>query len=687
MAKIKKGVPASKKTTSATGFNFFSPFVVLPVLAMVTLAVYSACFDFTVTNWDDNHYIREVTLIRSLEWENIVRMFRTKVLLSYNPLVILSFAVDYAAGKNSAGWYHGTNVLLHIANSLLVYVVFRNLLRKDAQAALIAFLFALHPMHVESVAWIASRKDVLYTFFFLLSWWAYLGYSRPHGEHSEEKPAPARFFLYGASFLLFACSGFSKIQAVTLPLVFLLTDYFRNGRITLRDLPDKVPFLAGAAAFGWYAVSSSTLAADKYAMPVSFAEKIVYSFQAMSLYLVKAILPVNQTAIYAFPLKGTSEYWLTLLLGIAGSILLLALAVYWWKRQRALAFGAFFFLLSIFPTLHVVGVNSSLIYERFTYVSYLGLFLLLLRIPDIRPSLSKSIPVLLWLLVIPSAVLAYQRTLVWKTSETLWTDVISKNPRSHEALNNRGALYNERGELDRALADLDRSLELNPRQPRTLNNRTVVYWKKGNYEKAMADCDAALRLEPDFAEGWCNRGNIFFSRGQYDSAVVYYNRAIELMPSFPSAIANRGSCYLKTGDFKKAIVDYEAALSMQPGYVDAWRYGALAYAEDGNDAKANQFAQQAVSIQPGSDAFNLLANEYQAMGYRAFKNGDPALAIINYKKSVAIQPGNPDVWYEIGGMHYMQRDLLNARENWKKALQLKPDHANARMWLMRTGGI
>jgi tetratricopeptide (TPR) repeat protein len=676
MAKQNKSGKKGREVTPASTFNLFSPVIYLPVLALVTWMVYSSCSGFEVTNWDDNHYIREVLLIRSLAWDNIVLMFKTKVLLSYNPLVILSFAIDYAIGDNSPGWYHGVNVLLHVVNSLLVFIVLRKLLKKDGIAALIAALFALHPLHVESVAWIASRKDVLYTFFFMLSWWFYLQYSALTSSGTK------RALFYAASFILFLCSGFSKIQAITLPLVLILSDYFQSGAFSFRRMLDKVPYFIGAAAFGIYAVSSSSLAADKYAAPVTFSEKVIYSFQAFYMYIVKAILPFNQSAIYAFPIAGSSEYYMTLIGGLLFFVAALFLIVRFYNRSPLFVFGVLFFLINIFPTLHIIGFNSSLIYERFTYVSYIGLFICLLGLPEILPSLKKPLPVLLWLLLIPLAVFSYQRTSVWKNSFTLWSDVIEKNPRAHEAYNNRGAWLNEHGEFDKALSDFNTSLELNGRQPRTYNNRSMIWFRKKEYAKSLQDIDSALTLEPKLAEAWCNRGNIYFDLQQYDTAITYYSQAQLLMTNFPSNLTNRGSAYLKKGDYERASADYEKAIEQLPDYADAWRLGAIAYARRGLHDKARAAAERANTLAPSTQPLAQLSGEYYNMAFQAFENKLPLDTPRFYLETAAqLNPGDANIWINLAGIYRQQGQLAKSKEYCQKALSLDPNNQQAKEFL------
>ena len=338
-----------------------SEFLLILLLVVTTIIAYVPAFNAGLINWDEKRNLLETPVIQKLNWENIKEIFSTKVLKSYNPLVVLSFAVDYHFVKLSAGWYHTVNIILHIFNSILVYFCCKSLLKNNFIAAIAAFLFALHPIHVESVAWIASRKDVLYTFFFLLSWLLYM----------QQKKLG-----YYLSVFLFLLALLSKSQAVTLPLVLLLTDYLQKKQWDWKFLTNKVPYFILSLIFGYITIHGSSYVADKYAHALTFSERIIYSVIAFGLYVYKALLPVNQTAIYAFTKNGSAEYFIQLIGGIALIATAIYLTIRYWKKSPILVFGILFFAVNIFLTLHIIAVNSSLIYERFTYISYIGMFII-----------------------------------------------------------------------------------------------------------------------------------------------------------------------------------------------------------------------------------------------------------------------------------------------------------------------
>lgn len=672
MAKKYKKIPPAPPAT----YPGLASGGMLLLIFCVSLLAYSACFGFTITNWDEKRYLLETPMIRELSWENIRLIFTSKVLNSYNPLVLLSFAADNALHGTEYGWFHGENVVLHGLNSMLVFLCVRKFRISVFYSGIIALLFSVHPMHVESVAWIASRKDVLFTFFFLLSWMMYITYLNKNS-----------ITWYLAGILFFALSLLSKAQAVTLPLVLLLTDYLLNGRLNVRNLLDKIPWFLLAAGAGYMAISGSTFVADKYAAPLTLWEKSIYSVIATGMYLAKAVIPFSQSAIYAFIKSGTTAWYTWLIISFVLIATLVFSIIRYGRKNRLIPFGVLFFFVNIFLTLHIVAVNSSLIYERFSYISYLGLFMAGTgMISGMKNSQIAGKAVLVSLTVI-FGILTWQRTLVWKNSETLWTDVIKKNPEAQVAYNNRGEYYNNRNELDKAFADFNSSIRVRPRQPSAFNNRSVIYFKRGEMAKALDDNETALSLEPDYPEAIANRGIIYFNMNQFDSAIYYYDKALIKLPNYPSAWLNLGSAWLKKGNPEKAIESYRKALEYLPGYTDAWKYMGIAYVQLDSLAEATTCISEAKKSGAGQEVVRAISNEYLGMGNAAYKNGSTDKAMEYYQKAAGIDPANAEAYYDLGGIYLMKRDIKKAREYWRKTLQLEPGHAAATGWLNKTGGL
>ncbi|HNS11432.1 MAG TPA: tetratricopeptide repeat protein [Bacteroidia bacterium] len=644
------------------------------VLCLATWVVYSSSMKFDILNWDEKHYIYEQSMTLGVSWEHIRAMFTKKVLGSYNPLVLFSFALDHDLSNSKASWYHGVNLFFHILNTVLLFAIVRKLGFKVVVAGFIALLFAIHPMHVESVAWIASRKDVLMGFFLFSSWWVYLSYCKSN-----------KWYVYAFSVFIFLLALLSKAQSVTFPLILILSDYLQNKSWKWKSLYNKIPYLILSLIFGYVAISGSTFSADKYAVTLTFIEKISYSAIALWVYVFKAVFPVQQSAIYAFPPVGEQEFIVQLILGLLIIFSALWLIIKKFKSNPLLVFAITFFMLNTFLTLHVVAVNSSLIYERFTYISYIGIFFLI----PLALNVEKYKNIFLAILLVTSLIFAYlttERLKVWKSSVALWTDTIEKNPKSNEAYNNRGDYYNSVGMLDKAYADFTSSTKVNPKQPNAFNNLAVIWFKKNELEKALVENQKALDLDPDYAQATSNRGILYYNLGIMDSAKYYYKKAINMLPSYAFAICNLGSVYLKENKLDSAVIYYKKAIDLQPIYHDANKYLSLAYFKQNKFEEAEQAMREAVRINPSSDAPHALSSEYVILASKAFHDKETGKAIGYCEKAIQLDPANAQAYYNLGGYYMTLQDIEKTREFWRKAVQINPNFQEAKDWLNKIGG-
>ena len=675
MSKTK--VPVRKKTAEAKipkDYSFIQSIGWMTILCLGTWLVYAASLKFEILNWDEKHYIYEQSMTLGISWENVKAMFSKKVLGSYNPLVLLSFAFDHDFSGSKASWYHGVNLFFHILNTLLLFAVIRKLGFRVLIAGFIALLFAIHPMHVESVAWIASRKDVLMGFFLFSSWWFYLQYR-----------TNKKWYTYGFSVFLFLLTLFSKAQAVTFPLILILSDYLQNKSWNWKALYNKIPFFILSIIFVYVVISGSTFSADKYAVPLSIIEKLSYSLIALWVYIYKSILPIQQSAIYAFPEKGSGTFIFQLVLS---SIILISASWYVirnFKTKPLIVFAILFFLVNTFLTLHIVAVNSSLIYERFTYLSYIGLFFLI-AVPLTDQKFKKYFHWILGIICIIFAYLTTERLQVWKNSVALWTDTINKNPNSNEAYNNRGDYYNSAGMLDKAFDDFTNSTRVNPIQPNAYNNLAVIWFKRNELGKALIENQKALDLDPVYAQAISNRGILYYNIGNMDSARYFYKKAIEILPNYAFATCNLGSVYLQEGKNDSAIFYYKRALELQPVYHDANKYMGLAFLKMGNYDEAEKAIYAANKINKSSDALQALSSEYLLLGSKAFHAGKTDSAIFLCEKAIYYFPQNAEAHYNLGGYYLTRQNLTKTRECWKKALEINPNYKEAKEWLGRIGG-
>jgi tetratricopeptide (TPR) repeat protein len=675
MKKVKKQ-PVSSSSTKDSNF-FLHPshnwfwIIIIPVLVFIA---YHSVLDFKLVNWDDKRYLQETPMVRGLTIEHVKQMFSEKVLRSYNPLVLLSFAFDYEISDLKPEWCHGVNLFFHILNALLVFACMKKLRLKIEVAGVIALLFGLHPLSVEAVAWIAGRKDMIYGFFFLLAWLSYLHYFE-----SGKK----NFYVF--SVLLFLLSLFSKVQAITFPFVLIVTDYMLSTTWKWKSIVNKIPFFLLSVVFGIVAVSEGNLVASKYTVEPTFAEKGIYSLMAFGLYFQKLILPFSQSAIYSFPESGSTEYFRLLITGIA-VVLLIAFGVYkTYRKNKMFAGGLFIFIVSVSLILHLVAVNSALIYERFTYLAGIGIFITLLSLKNVFPAISNYfhkllIPVLLLLIFLT---ISYAK--VWRNGEAMWSNVVEKNPRAAEAFNNRGMIYMERGDYDLALSDFNESIKLRPNHPDAYNNRSVVYFNKKKMNEALENNSIVLSIDSAHPQGASNRGCFYFNMEQYDSAIYYYRYAGKQMPNDASAFFFAGTGYYYTKRYNDAISNYKTALSINPRYADALAFLAATYAEMNDFDSAMIVVSNVESMYPGSTARKMVSDAYIKTGLVLFSRNLPDSALYYFEFARNAMPQNAEVYYNIGGVYLSKQNVAAARENWNKALTIDPKHKATNEWLQKIG--
>ena len=493
------------------------------LLVLITWALYASSLNNELTTWDDKNYVIENTFIRSTKSDSLKMLFKPGVetggyiMGNYHPLTIVSYALEYDKHGLAPRPYHVTNLIFHIFNTLLVYLFILLLSRKKFVAFITALLFAVHPMHVESVAWVAERKDVMFTFFFLAALCVYVKYIR------IPKGGAAWIVL---ALLLFVLSLLSKAMAVTLPVVMLLVDYYERRKFDLKLVLEKVPFFILALIFGLIAVQAQKSAGavgdyETYTLP----ERLVLSCYATGMYLFKAILPVKLTCFYNYPTDefGKLERYIYFFpLIIAG----LAFLVWWSSRYtRLVIFGAGFFIVTIALVLQVLPVGGAIIAERYTYIPYIGLFFMfamwVANIMDRQPA-HKLKPVLLGVCGVISVgffIGAKARTKIWKDSIVLWTDAISKDDRTPAAFNGRGDGYNMMKKYDLAIADFQKALSLQEKYKEAHYNLGLAYYYKGLHQQAIKEYTRAIEIDPNLAVAYFNRSGTYYTIGQIQPAL------------------------------------------------------------------------------------------------------------------------------------------------------------------------
>ncbi len=560
---------------------------------LLTAITFSVILNNGFTNWDDNLYVTDNPLIRSISLQNICKIFSPETFVggNYQPITILSLALNYALGKLNPVSYIATNILLHLVNVLLVYLFIRKISRNDRIASLCAILFGVHPMHVESVAWVTGRKDLLYVLFYLAALLWYLRYLDTTGK----RRAVACCFV----FAFLALSLLSKSAAVTLPAVLLLLDRYAGRRFSAGVILEKIPFIVPAIFLGFLAVrGQQSIGALGSGHPLTLVNRLSIGSYSCAFYMVKFFAPVKLTAFYSYPhpitgplplLYSASPYFCIVVAGL----------VYYFRRSKVAIFGFFFFLVNIIFVLHFVPVGSTVTADRFSYLSYVGLFYIIAYSVEkaIKGGFLKNIPIYVSGISIIALLCfaSYRRGAVWKDSISLWTDAVSFNPspaaynifgnallesgRSDEALSqfekaeeidsgyadsyeNQGKTFLQIGRPGEAVRCLRKALTINPGNAKTHNNLGIALFETGGTEEAIAQFREAVDLFPDFADAQCNLGNALLNTGRTGEAIVHYRKAVELAPDYAAVYKNLAVALIQSGEAGEALTVYRKAFAL-----------------------------------------------------------------------------------------------------------------------------
>jgi len=605
----KKIVPATAQGTNKAILLWLASILLLTYIA------FSPSLKNGFTNWDDNVYVGENSLIKNLSGDNIKKMFNTENAVSnnYHPITILSLAIDYKISGYSAKTFHFTNLLFHLLNTALVFwFIFLLSGNKIIVALIVALFFGIHPMHVESVAWISERKDVLYTFFFMAALIAYYKYIHYQGKK--------KVLLYAFILLLFLLSVLSKAMAVVLPMVFLLIDYYKGRKFDKYVVLEKLPFFALSLVFGILASHIQSGAIAKFET-FTWLQRFAFASYGMINYIYNLFIPVNLSCFYPYP--NLIEGHLPILFYIAPFVVLalFLLVILSTKKNKIIAFGFLFFCITIALVLQFISVGQVIMADRYTYVSYIGLFFPIamgydwLQIQSGKKyNLYKKLSMLLLIACISFALwLTYGRCKVWENSDTLWTDAIRKYP-SSEPFRNRGSyLVNKsaydlgekkiaENEYDRALEDFNISIKMSPTNAKVFINRANIYGLKSKFDLSLSDYSKAIELDKSDAQTFFNRAITYSIMKQFDKAVADYTTALIIRPDFIKAKENRAYVYVDNGNYDKAIADLNELIQLDATNANYYFYRGFAYFKTENIAAALADNTTAIQLNPDYSA-------------------------------------------------------------------------------------
>jgi len=532
----------------------------LVLLVAVTVLTHLPTLRNGFTNLDDPALVINNRSIRGLTPDHLRELFSRSYggLGGYTPLVLLSYAVEYHFFGLEPGAFHRTNLILHVLNTLLVFWLMALVTGSLGASFVTALVFAVHPLHVEPVAWVQGRKDLLFSFFYLSGLVTYIGYIR--------KGRRAAYF--AASLSLFTLALFSKVTAMSFPLVILLLEKHFAQRIDRKALVRSIPFwlMAGVFSLLSFATHNAMFMGTMRKLP-SYWRSLSAFFYAFAFYAGKVFAPLKLFPGYRNEIGHDPGQ---AVLGFAALAVLAVLLYLAYRRQaRLVAFGVGFAILTLLPTLpfHFYGQPYE---DRYMYLPLAGLVVALTGLlPQdafkLRP-LSKA-AVLVWPAILVTGavlgVLSWNQDLVWRDSVTLWSHAVLKDPTNPVAFIKRGEALDEAGRLSEALSDFDRAAALAPDRPAIAQQKGSVLFKQGDYQGAMAEYNRALAMDPLFHDGYLSRGILWGRMGDFGRAIADLTAALKLNDTFRGHYY-RALAYREVGKNDLALEDLRDAYRIEP---------------------------------------------------------------------------------------------------------------------------
>jgi protein O-mannosyl-transferase len=628
------------------------------VLAAITFAVFGQTLTHEFINFDDNAYVYENPVVaRGLTIEGFIWAFAGVHAFNWHPLTWLSHMLDCQMYGLNPGGHHLTNVLLHTATVVLLFLVLRQMTGALWRSAFVAAVFAIHPLRVESVAWVAERKDVLSGLFFILTIGAYVRYAR----------LPWSAARYVLLMVLFALGLLCKPMLVTLPLVLLLLDYWPLRRMEIqtfsRLLLEKAPLLALSAAscvVTLLAQHEGIESAGSFSMPYRLAN----TFASCAVYLRQMVWPVGLAVYYPFPVNGLPPWEAAL----AGTLLIaLSMATMWQRRKQPwLLTGWFWYLTALSPVAGVVQAGDQAHADRYTYLPQIGIYVALTWWAAESCAKWRVSPMALGSLMtgvlMVLMVCTWKQTTYWKNSETLWIHTLSCTTANAVAQNNLGDALDQLGMVDEAIPHLETALRIKPDYAEAHYNLGTALLQKGMADEALDHFQKALQINPDYTEAHNNLGFVFYQKGRTDEAIAEYQKALQINPDLADAQDNLGVALFQKGRIDEAITHFQRALQMKPGFAVAHDNLGTALFQKGNVAEAITHFQKALQINPAyADANNKLAMAF-------LQNGNAAEAIVQYQNVLQLEPADPGAQINLAWLLATAPEAL--LRNGTKALEL-----------------
>ncbi len=661
-----------------------SPFFIGFGILLITLVVYYPAMQAGFI-WDDNDYVTENPLLLTLD--GLWRIWTTTETPQYYPLVFTTFWIEYQLWGLHPTGYHVVNIVLHGINAILVGLVLRAV--KVRGAWWVALLFAIHPVHVESVAWVTERKNVLSAFFYLLSFLCYFQF---------ESLAKKRF--YWMACILFIGALFSKTVTATLPVIILLMLYYQKGTLALKDILKLLPFFCVAVLMGgitvWLEMHQVGAIGSEY--DLSWLQRCLIASKALLFYAQKIVIPYP--LVFNYPrweldTDNLLALWplLVIVLSAAG------LAMLWKQQYRGMVCAILYYAITLFPALgffNVYPFRYSFVADHFQYLASLGILVILVQLAcwsvgfveakirltgkEERRGQQKQKVLYRWqwgmgmVVFVTLGSLTWQQSGVYQNLETLWKDTLQHNPKSWLAHNNLGIIYLDQDKNDLALYSFDEAIASNPNSVESYTGRALAYFHLKKYDMALRDFVHAVRLDPTYLKIYINRGRLYMELKQYEKAIEDFTK-IRTTESYRL----RGLAHLQLKQFQEAIRDFTQVIQWNPDSMKTYNDRGAVYLKMQQYHLAIQDFTKALALEPAS------INAYYNRGIAHVRLQEHQQALDDFTQALHHDSGAAEIYGQRGVVYWNAfQDRVKACSDWKQACQLR--NCQYLQWAQQRGG-
>ena len=689
MKRAKKSARRKQSSLVTSQKRWLSPAICLG-LAAITWIVFGRTIAFGFFNYDDSFYVYQNPWISNgLTRAGLVRAFTHPLVGNWHPLTSFSLMLDAQIFGLNAGGYHFVNVCLHTITVLLLFFVLRSMTGAVWRSALVAAIFAIHPLRAESVVWISERKDVLSGVFFFLALGAYRRYAK--------KPPSLGAYLVVAATL--ALGLLSKAMLVTFPFLLLLLDYWPLRRFTFSPpalsgqdegrttstswlIAEKLPFVALAVA-----ISVATVFAQEQALNAAhdwpLRWRVENALMTVWVYLRQMVWPAHLAVFYPHP-EGTTSLWVT---GLALLALLTVTfgAIVWRRRFPYLLTGWFWYLGMLVPVVGLMQVGRQAHADRYTYLPLIGIYLTIVwGVADLSAAWRRRKPILACASAAAIALLmtlSWRQVGYWSDSVRLWSHTLAVTSNNDVAERGIGTALLPLGRIDEAIAHDREALRIRPRDANALTNLANALLQKKEYPEAIAHYREVIAVRPNDYEMRRNLGKALYQSGAIEEAIATFREALRIRPADSDAAYSLGNAFLERGDAKAAIPFFRKAIQSDPKNLAAHYNLAIAFQRDNQLDEAVTEFRETLRLDPRHvDAHNNL-------GIALLKKGDPAAAIAEWKAALVLQPGNAEMHNNLAVALLEERRIAEAVSEWRETLRLQPDKLGTNLslaWVLST---